>query len=155
MGAPGGGYFCENGHLVYNAHHHEVYYDEKVLKCDICDSTNIKFDIEWGDSDYQFCVSTSPIKTENGHFCPHCKLYHGEIHIYDVSLLFDNNFSKWEMVCPKCFENFEYLSGNADEGFQIFCKKCYVGYSYNIENKQLKVEYTDDDIFDYNKVHGE
>ncbi len=136
MGAPGGGYFCENGHLVYNAHHHEVYYDEKIQKCDVCDSTNIKFVCEWGDSDYQFCVPTSPIKTENGHFCPHCKLYHGEIHIYDVSILFgtiDN-----ELQCPNCNNmEFEWLDGNADEYFNLSCNECFSEYEYNVIDKKL------------------
>jgi len=128
MGAPGGAYFCENGHLVYSVYHHQVDYDDSIKTCHICLSTNIKFDWEHGDSDYGYVVPTKPINVIEGHECNICKLYHGEIWIYDVSKLFDKEWI--ESLRPEKCKCEQYkthgsklpvIKGNADDGFEWRC----------------------------------
>jgi hypothetical protein len=61
MGAPGGAYFCKNGHLLITLAHHEIL-DEDPKKCFICGCEDIRFDFEWGDTEYDFRVPIIPIK---------------------------------------------------------------------------------------------
>ena len=122
MGALGGTYFCENGHFVSFLFHHQVEEEDSIKACEICKSTNIKFDREHGDSDYNYRVPTKPIKIIKGHTCALCNFYHGEVRIYDVSKLFNEGWE--ESLRPegcKCNLNKHskvIIQGNADDGFE-------------------------------------
>jgi hypothetical protein len=90
MGAPAVTYFCKNGHIVYDAEHHEVYYDEMIEKCPICGSTEIASECEWYDDDYgPHIVPYEPIRYEDVQRVDHHgNKYFIQISIYDITGLF-------------------------------------------------------------------
>lgn len=96
MGAPAMTYFCENGHIVYDAQHHEVCYDDRIEKCGICGSTKIANECEWGDDDYgPHRVPREPIRMQDVQRVDHYyNKYFVQIPIYDVARLFEHYYKE-------------------------------------------------------------
>ena len=107
MGAPGWTSFCIQGHIVECCPHHGII-DEPQTVCGICGSKEVKEAFEWPDEDYEQCVPTEPIRSEEIFRevkCSHCegvnKIPMGQVDIYDVSKLFSETDSCEKGCCCK------------------------------------------------------
>lgn len=100
MSAPSRTYFCKNGHVVIHFDHGNWFEEDECPKnCSVCDSTEIRSVVAWGDSDYPSSedVPTNPINYEQQLLMNVSRKTIKEIPslpVYDVSKLFGKSRGK-------------------------------------------------------------